>query len=237
MVDFFRPTSYAVMVSPDLKHAWINIPKNASSFVQKVLDDNGWTMCHTDDLVDGILSAHTIKKIVVLRDPIERWISGFAQCMSDPSHMGGAEFDTPHKEILELLDNHAFWHTIRLNPVFDDHTEYQHRFIDAAQNVKYIYMQSRNQGNVIADPNRFYRDLTEYVRWTGGTSDFQHWGLDPNRQHWEQLVNPAENSTDKIAIYNKLRAIIKENKDYYNILKNAHSQDFDLYNTLTKFKT
>ena len=228
MADFFRPSSYAVMVSPDLKHAWINIPKNASSFVQKVLDDNGWTMCHTDDLVDGILTAHTIKKIVVLRDPIERWISGFAQCMSDNSHMGGAEFDTPNKDILELLDNDAFWHTIRLNPVFDDHTEYQHRFIGAAQNVSYINIQSRNIDNAISDPNRFYRHLTEYIRSTGGTSEFQH---------LQEPTNPAENSTDKIAIYNKLRAIIKENKDYYDILKNAHSQDFELYNTLQKFET
>jgi len=218
MSNFFRPEAYAVMLSPGLTHAWINIPKNASSFCQKVFSDNGWTKCSTDDLVDGILLAHTIKKIVVLRDPIERWISGFAQCITD----------SPHKDMLELLHNNAFWHTIRINPVFDDHTEYQHRFIGAAQNVKYIYMQSRNTGNAIADPNRFYRDLTEYVRWTSGTSEFQY---------WKEPTNPAENHAKKIEIYNKLRAIIKENKDYYNILKNVHSKDYELFNTLQKFET
>ena len=218
MSNFFRPTSYAVMVSPGLTHAWINIPKNASSFCQKVFDDNGWTMCHTDDLVDGILLAHTIKKIVVLRDPVERWISGFAQCMAD-HHT---------KDVLELLDNHAFWETLRFNPVFDDHTEYQHRFIGAAQNVKYINMQSRNTENSISDPNRFYRDLTEFVRNAGGTSEFQY---------WKEPINPAENDSEKIAIYTKLRAIIKENKDCYTILKNAHRKDYELYNTLTKFET
>jgi len=218
MADFFRPASHAVMASPDLTHAWINIPKNASSFCQKVFSDNGWTKCSTDDLVDGILLAHTIKKIVVLRDPIERWISGFAQCLTDSSH----------KDMLELLHNHAFWHTIRINPVFDDHTEYQHRFIGAAQNVKYIQLQGRNQHNVISNPNRFYRDLTAFIRSAGGTSEFQH---------WEELINPAENDLEKITIYNKLRAIIKENKDYYNILKNVHSKDYELFNTLQKFET
>jgi len=218
MSNFFRPTSYAVMVSPGLTHAWINIPKNASSFCQKVFDDNGWTMCHTDDLVDGILLAHTIKKIVVLRDPVERWISGFAQCMAD-HHTSN---------VLDLLDNDAFWQTLRFNPVFDDHTEYQHRFIGAAQNVKYINMQSRNTENIISDPNRFYRDLTEFVRNAGGTSEFQY---------WKEPTNPAENDPGKFAIFKKLHAIIKERKDYYSILKNAHSKDYELYNTLTKFET
>ena len=218
MSNFFRPKSYAAMVSPGLTHAWINIPKNASSFCQKVFDDNGWTMCHTDDLVDGILLAHTIKKIVVLRDPLERWISGFAQCMAD-HHT---------KDVLALLDNDAFWQTLRFNPVFDDHTEYQHRFIGAAQNVKYINMQPRNTNNKISDPNRFYRDLTAFVRSTGGTSEFQY---------WKEPTNPAENDPEKIAIFKKLHAIIKERKDHYNILENAHSRDYELYNTLTKFET
>jgi len=216
--NFFRPSSYAVMVSPDLKHAWINIPKNASSFCHTVFTNNGWTMCHADDLVDGILLAHTIKKIVVLRDPVERWISGFAQCMAD-HHT---------KDVLDLFDNPAFWHTVRINPIFDDHTEYQHRFIGTAQNITYINMQSRNIDNVISDPNRFYRDLTAFVRSFGGTSDFQY---------WQELTNPAENDLEKITIYNKLRAIIKENEDYYNILKNVHSKDYELFNTLQKFET
>ena len=218
MSNFFRPKSYAVMVSPGLTHAWINIPKNASSFCQKVFDDNGWTMCHTDDLVDGILLAHTIKKIVVLRDPVERWISGFAQCM----------IESNTEDVLNLLDNPAFWQTLRFNPVFDDHTEYQHRFIGAAQNVKYINMQNRTQDLQYTDPNRFYRDLTAFVRSAGGTSEFQY---------WKEPVNPAENDPEKIAIFKKLHAIIKEHKGYYSILKNAHSKDYELYNTLTKFET
>jgi hypothetical protein len=206
------------MVSPGLTHAWINIPKNCSSFCQKVFDDNGWTMCHTDDLVDGILLAHTIKKIVVLRDPVERWISGFSQGM----------IDSNVEDVLNLLDNPAFWQTLRFNPVFDDHTEYQHRFIGAAQNVKYINIQNRTQDLQYTDPNRFYRDLTAFIRSAGGTSEFQY---------WKEPTNPAENDPGKFAIFNKLHAIIKERKEYYNILKNAHSKDYELYNTLTKFET
>src|SRR5210317_2132459 len=123
---FFRPKHYAVMINPGFTHAWINIPKNASSFCQKVFDDNGWTMCNTDDLVDGILSAHTIKKIVVLRDPVQRWISGFAETYgywnTDNAHTRRLDLD----KIDKLLENDVFWELIYNNPVMCSHTELQH---------------------------------------------------------------------------------------------------------------
>ena len=59
--------------------------KNCSSFIQKVLDDNNWTIVPPEyaenyiDLVDGILSSKSVEKIVILRDPVQRWISGFAE--------------------------------------------------------------------------------------------------------------------------------------------------------------
>jgi hypothetical protein len=76
---------------------------------------------------------------------------------------------------------------LRFNPVFDDHTEYQHRFIGAAQNVKYINIQ-KTQDLQYTDPNRFYRDLTAFIRSAGGTSEFQY---------WKEPTNPAENDPAK----------------------------------------
>ena len=36
-VDYFCPAAYPVMLDPTAKYAWIDIPKCASSFIQKVL--------------------------------------------------------------------------------------------------------------------------------------------------------------------------------------------------------
>lgn len=215
---FFHPKHYAVMINPGLTNMWINIPKNASSFCQKVFDDNGWTMCHNNDLVDGFLSANSVKKIVILRDPVERWISGFSQCMSD----SGQSLST----IFDLLENNAFWNTVFFNPVMDDHTEHQYRFIGNAQNITYVYMQSRSSTGVMGDPNRFYRELTDYVISTNGSSNFQH---------WKEPTNPAENNKKKLAINTKLRAIITENENYYDSLKCCYQKDYDLINTLERF--
>jgi len=203
MSNFFRPRSYAMKVDPTLKYAWINIPKNGSSFIQKALDDNAWNDVH-DDLISSIAESPSVKKLVVLRDPIERWISGFAQCMSDRNI-----------NILDLLDNSTFINTIMLNPVYDDHTEYQHRFIGNAQNLEYIYMQKTR-------PNEFYRLLVAWIRKTGGVADFDN---------WQDPVNPASNNANKLAINNKLS--VQFNKD--KVLKDLHKTDYELFEKYDRF--
>jgi len=204
MADFFRPRSYAMKVDPTLKYAWINIPKNGSSFIQKVLDDNAWNDV-PDNLINSIAESPSVKKLVVLRDPVERWISGFAQCMSDTGSL----------KILDLLDNDMFITTIRMNPVYDDHTEYQHRFIGNAQNLEYIYMQKTR-------PNEFYRLTAAWIRKTGGVADFDN---------WQDPVNPANNNANKLAINNKLS--VQFNKD--TMLKDLHKTDYELFEKYERF--
>jgi len=204
MADFFRPRSYAMKVDPTLKYAWINIPKNGSSFIQKALDDNAWNDV-PDDLINSITESPSVKKLVILRDPVERWISGFAQCMNSTGSL----------KILDLLDNDMFMTTIRMNPVYDDHTEYQHRFIGNAQNLEYIYMQKTR-------PNEFYRLLATWIRKTGGVADFNN---------WQDPVNPASNNANKLAINNKLS--VQFNKD--KVLKDLHKRDYELFEKYDRF--
>lgn len=88
---------------------FVHIPKNASSFVKGCLINNGFQ--HSDTLVE--LKHY----LVVLRDPLERWLSGMA------------EFQVNSKQL--DLDLHTIFNTI----TFDDHTELQTYFL---QNVEYF---------------------------------------------------------------------------------------------------
>ena len=202
MADFFRPRSYAMKVDPTLKYAWINIPKNASSFVQKALDDNKWNDV-PDDLINSIAESPSIKKLVVLRDPVDRWISGFAQCWMD------------HDDILDLLDSDVFYDTVQKNPVYDDHTEYQHRFIGKAQNLQYIYMQKNGI-------NKFYKLLGAWIKRTGGFAEFDN---------YQNPTNPASNNPNKVAIVKKLSAYCKQD----NNISNLHKKDYELLEQYEKF--
>ena len=205
MVNFFRPTSYAMKVDPTLKYAWINIPKNASSFIQKALDDNKWNDV-PDDLINSIAESPSIKKLVVLRDPVDRWISGFAQCWMD------------HDDILDLLDSDVFYDTVQKNPVYDDHTEYQHRFIGKAQNLQYIYISRKMKRT----PSEFYKLLGAWIRGTGGFAKFDH---------FQDLTNPLSNDPNKVAIAKKL--IEYCNQD--NSISDLHKKDYELLEHYEKF--
>lgn len=208
-VDYFCPSAYPVMIDPSLQYAWIDIPKCASSFIQKVLYDNNWTATHDPVLMDGIKRSPSVKKLVVLRDPVDRWVSGFSECFSTD------------KQILDLLDNRAFWRSIFYkNPVFDDHTEHQHRFVRNAVNVEYIYLNSS------ANAQKFYATLAAWIRKAGYSADFDRW-KDP--------VNPKTNDQVKLDINNKLRILLKDENIFHN-LKTIHSKDYALLETLPKFK-
>lgn len=62
------------MIEPHRPRAYIPIPKNASSSIVSALKDQGW---HHATLPDS--DAKIKEMIIVLRDPIQRWVSGMAQ--------------------------------------------------------------------------------------------------------------------------------------------------------------
>ncbi len=96
------------MSKSDSDLMYINIPKNASSWTKLNLKDWGWEFYnyHTDNL-----NKHAL---VVLRDPVERWLSGIAEYMT----LYHVDVDpTPWFDL--VFDRIAF----------DDHTESQVLFL------------------------------------------------------------------------------------------------------------
>jgi len=93
-----------------LRIAYVNIPKNASSYTKGCLmgSDHTWVSCHLPDDVREFL--------VVLRDPIDRWVSGMAQYQLNSNR--------PNLSLEEIFET----------VTFDDHTELQTFFL---QNVDF----------------------------------------------------------------------------------------------------
>lgn len=117
------------MLSPDKEYFYLNIPKNASTFTTNLLKDNGWTHWN---LTNG-----TYKNvIIVLRDPIDRWVSGVSTYLCSyvlGENYGSDHFVADYNEAVERL----LFDTI----VFDDHTAPQTIFINEIPNiVKRLYI-------------------------------------------------------------------------------------------------
>jgi len=140
------------MSHPNSDLMYINIPKNASSWTKPNLQDWGWEFYnyHTDQLDKTA--------IVVLRDPVERWLSGIAECLT----LYHPTFDLQDMETVELIFDRI---------VFDDHTEQQVKFLQGIDTDRCIFLwcddnYRQNFSNLIAEyfgPNRYYKYDYQHV--------------------------------------------------------------------------
>lgn len=114
---------------------YLNIPKNASTFLSNVLVDNGWEHYNIADRHRTIT-----QHLVVLRDPIERWISGFATYAS--SWLLGAGYGSDHfvSDYNQLVERVIFD-----NLVFDDHTTPQAEYVSQLPPANIVYFKLNDQ--------------------------------------------------------------------------------------------
>jgi hypothetical protein len=123
------------------------IPKNGSSWVSNVLQHNGWTQ----GVLEHCPKQHINELIVVLRDPVERWIAGIAQYFSSyilHSHWfdreqfnqgyhgnyipGKLNYEGPFITGQQFIDsyNEVTERLLFEQISFDDHTQEQSWFVD-----------------------------------------------------------------------------------------------------------
>lgn len=155
------------MSKPGTDLMYVNIPKNASSWTKPNLNDWGWEFFnyHTDKL-----DKHAM---IVLRDPVDRWLSGIAEYLTlyHPA-FGNGEW-TEHN--FDLIFDRI---------CFDDHTEQQVKFIQGldTDNCTFFMFGDMYREN-------FHKFLTErdmpnkYERY-----DYQHVSdRDPVRRNFKEL--------------------------------------------------
>jgi len=199
-VDYYKHKGHTFgecMSRLDTDLMYVYIPKNASSWTKPNLKDWQWEMYnyHTDNL-------YLKQAIIVLRDPIDRWLSGIAEYMFlyhnnvDTAHFSKSFFDI-------IFDRIAF----------DDHTEKQILFIEGLnfdrciffkcdQNYRYffsLYLTAQGMNNRYS--NYEYQHTTE---------------LSPERKKFKQIF--AEE--------------IKNNSKYINHLKQYFNDDYKLINSV-----
>jgi len=112
---------------------YLNIPKNASTYLTNLFVDSDWR--HND-----VYSPDIKECIVVLRDPVERWISGFATYAA--SWLLGEGYGSDHfREDYNSLTERLIFDQI----VFDDHTTEQVKFVNQLGDRKITYFKLNHE--------------------------------------------------------------------------------------------
>lgn len=115
------------MASPDGRYFYLNIPKNGSSFIKKILFDLGWSYKTLADYPNATT-------IVALREPTERWVSGAVEYLF-MYHLPAIDkiCEPFHYDFNPLYGEHLGLSLLFDKLTFDDHTERQCMFL---KNIK-----------------------------------------------------------------------------------------------------
>lgn len=163
------------MSHPDTDLMYVNIPKNASSWTKPNLKDLGWEFYnyHYDHL-----NKHAM---VVLRDPIDRWLSGICEY-----------FTLYHRNIDTTQFTPAFYELVMDQITFDDHTEKQVYFLEGLDPAKCTFFYCNEHyrtsfSQFLKNQNVNARDYSRY--------EYQHTTEDRNdgdqtRARFKELFKP-----------------------------------------------
>lgn len=123
-----------------LKNIYINIPKNASTNIRAAIKDKGFCSVNLINSKDFPVYESAV---VVLRDPIERWISGIGTYLN----MYHIQSNLYEDFFTHIRNNGKWFFELLFERVsFDDHTEKQTYFLKPfdLSNAFYFYAQDMN---------------------------------------------------------------------------------------------
>jgi hypothetical protein len=189
------------------KQCYINIPKNASSFMRESFKESGWKHMHCG------MSMEIDNVIVILRDPIDRWLSGIAQHIT--TNILGENFGSTH--FLEL-SNELVEKIIFDQVVFDDHTEQQSWFLEPFDLSKVVFFEFNE--NLSAN-------LDNYFASKGLILDLKN----------QPFINASKDSFDNANLIDYFRDKVYSNRQYYNRLKEYYIRDYDLITSIQFYGT
>jgi len=130
------------MISPDEEWFYLNIPKNSSSSTKKTLDGLGWKFGNARDFPRS-------KKIVIMRDPVSRWVSGMSEYLMMYHQDTIDDIVSPMEyDCLPILGEKLGLALLFDRMSFDDHTDRQAIFlhgIDLADSRWFLIDQHFNQ--------------------------------------------------------------------------------------------
>jgi len=159
----------------NIKCVYINIPKNASTWTKNFLIKHyGW------DTIDDYNNKRLLgtKKIVILRDPIDRWISGL-------HHYFFLNKITPSwsKDFLDLCFNVL---------LFDEHTDHQVNYLNnlRTKDCIFFYVNESLKNNI-----RHFCDKQGWVKNSVNFNDIEYKNTNHiNKENVKKLKSLIENN-------------------------------------------
>lgn len=178
----------------DTDYMYVTIPKNASSYTEDI-----WQLMVNNPKPDNFLDNPTIrdkKPIIILRDPLDRWMTGIVQnfFMQCPPDCGiRFEDETILKYIFQKL-------------TFDEHSELQWRFLEGLDINNSVFIKFNSQfpdklkdcvKNILGIKYSFWNKSVDQIRYNqSATNPIKQNNLKVLKDYYKHNA-PAKDRLDK----------------------------------------
>jgi hypothetical protein len=209
---------------------WINIPKNASSWTKHHMTGTQFNYLTKTFYTDPGVSFSSIPRwpagmtdvqyLVILRDPIDRWITGLAQ------YLRGWAPDHP------LHINNVDWQMVFDTVHFDSHTQPQCDFIPNIDHSRTTWLR--------CDENLASNFSQVFYNFTGRRPTLTMPDQDPgNVFNVTEKIQPTVTELFTTArqqdIVDRIRAVLNDNPKYLDRLHTFYQQDIELFESVNFF--
>jgi len=184
-------------LSPNKKFSYVNIPKNASTTLSVMFSN--WNFSDFNKFAD----IDQPNYLVVLRDPVDRWISGMTH------YLWKLNKKRPEEEILNLLTSQSFQNLIFDFMVFENHTLPQICFLSGLRLDKTTFFYFST--GVVSKIQNFINDVSLVS--PGRLCEHLAWDV-------------------KAKMYNKLKSLINGDSEVRSRITQQYSADYQLIDTV-----
>jgi hypothetical protein len=204
------------LLSPDCRRFYVNISKNASSYMVDTLSRQGWTAavygkndCSWDQIE---------KMLIILREPVDRWCSGVAQYLmtrilnsvgyqshfddesvyrTEDMPLSAPAFLAAYNNIIErfIFDN---------LDLLDDHVWQQHEFFR----------------NILPDVDKHYIVIDDNL-----DQKLQAWGL---QTFSDADRNSSSQSLDQSVLKEFFQKKLNSRPDLMKMVRNTYARDYEI---------
>lgn len=196
------------------KLIFVSIPKNASTWVGENYfhnRNNAKNFMYTD--IENIVKIHRCKFIVILRDPLDRWISGMTQMIyTEPDQ----HFTMINPMYIDTFD----WETVIATVAYDNHTQKQIHFTRVVPFANIVWL-------------KFDDNLKENFIDLMSSYGVQ---LIKNEGSTDNAANITNNNDKKISVMNKIVDVLDQHPEYSQKIIEYYHDDYALVNSVKFYK-
>ena len=195
---YHTPYGSQILCNPAMRLAYVCILKNAHTWASRLFIDNL--------KFELVRPPEKSKYVVILRDPVERWISGISQLMS-----------TYNRDTLYLFDEPLFLDFLFTVARWDEHTSRQ---VDSL-----VHLDINNCLFFKCDSS-LEHNLIHYVSSVKNSSEIVNNNL-------YNTYNTSDPNTIKVDVHSKISSLIQRNPAYRKKITNYYRHDLELINYVT----